>query len=64
MIFIGNLEYSDRSAYVIGFDIVDPGLKAQVQQTGIEFFIGGKINLDDPRIKVRYHGPNFMKAVA
>jgi hypothetical protein len=61
LIFIRNPEYQNRATHVISFDIKDPNLEKEIKKNGIEYFFQGKISLQDPRIELRYHGPNFIR---
>jgi len=64
IIFISNPDYRGRADFVISFDIVDPDLEKLIKKNGIEYFLESPIRLDDPRIRVRYQGPNYLKAAA
>ena len=63
-IFIGNPLYADRSTHVIGFDVLDAGLRERIRENGIESFLEEGISLNDRRIKVHYHGPNYLRGNA
>ncbi|MBU0574297.1 MAG: hypothetical protein KKH83_07470 [Candidatus Margulisbacteria bacterium] len=64
ILFIGNASYRDHGTHVIGFDVVDEGLRGQIRANGIEHFLEDAIDFSDPRIKVRYFGPNTIKEAA
>lgn len=60
IVFIGNPQYRKQTTHVIAFDILDPQLKKEIKKNGIEFFLEKPINLNDSRIRLRYHGPNYL----
>jgi hypothetical protein len=61
VLFMRMPEYRDRGSFVISFDIVDQALQREVETKGIESFIRDNLRLNDPRIKVRYLGPNYLE---
>ena len=63
LLFMGSPKYADRGRYVISFDLA-PELAEQIKGEGVEMSTGQTLCLDDPRVIIRYRGPNYLQEAA